>query len=139
MPSPSPQDEFLQEYEEEMAQVLENMGTYYEERDPYGNSEGKNHSLNQSASAGSSGHAETFPSTNNLGDQMEPVPSMNETLEEEAHAYETLWDENKPEVTIPLESPEEEAHADETMEDENQPGDIVLIESPEEGPCERRP
>lgn len=85
------------------------MGTYYEERDPSRNSEGKNHSLNQSASASNSDHIETFPFVDNLEGQRELVPSMNESLKKEAHAEETLGDGNKLEVIIRLESPEKES------------------------------
>jgi len=41
MPSSSPQDDTLQEYGEEVAQVLDNMETLCEERDPSSTLKGK--------------------------------------------------------------------------------------------------
>jgi len=60
MPFPSPQDDFLQDYEEEVARVLENMGTCCEGRDVSRNFKVKNYAPNQLAPVGNSGHAKLF-------------------------------------------------------------------------------
>jgi len=57
------------------------MGRFYEGRELSRNSERQNYALNQSTPTGSSSHDETFPCTNSLEGQREPIPSMDKPLE----------------------------------------------------------
>lgn len=78
---PSPQDDSLQDYEEEVARVLENMGIFGEGREQSRSFEGKNYAHNQFAPTGSLCHDETIPFTGNLEEKRELVPSMEKPLE----------------------------------------------------------
>lgn len=57
---------------------------------------------------------------------------MDELLEKESHAEETLGGGNQIELNFQLESQVKENPIEETMEDENQLGDTILMKTPED-------
>jgi len=60
IPPPSPQDVSPQDYKEEVARALENMGILGEGREQSGNSKGQNYAPKHSALTGSLNHDETL-------------------------------------------------------------------------------